>query len=80
MPWFIPTVLVSGLLFSAFFYGKALKHLTEGSNPLTTALLGTLASSERFTPTGRRYRMWSLAFGLGGVLLAALLIAIWLNS
>ena len=80
MRWLILAVLSSGLLLSAFFYGKALKHLAQGSNPVTTAFLGTLASNKRFTPAGRRYRMWSLGFGLGGALLAGLLIAIWLKS
>jgi len=73
MPWFIPAVFVSTLLLSALLYGKALKHIEHGSNPVKVAFLGTLASDEHFTPVGRRYRMWSVALALGGALAAALL-------
>ncbi len=66
-------ILITSWLVGAFFYGRALTNLSQGAAPITTAFLGTFASDDRFTPLGRRYRLVSLGFSLGGTALAILL-------
>jgi len=65
-------LFVASQLASVYFYGRSLKHLKPTADGITTTALGTLASDERFTPIGRRYRLMSVVVSLLGMCVAAL--------
>jgi hypothetical protein len=66
------SLLIVSWVVGIYYYGRALKHLAPGIDPVGTLFLGSLASDERFTPIGRRYRMIALGWSLGGTLVAVL--------
>jgi hypothetical protein len=66
------SIIVVSWLVGIYFYGRALKHLASGVDPVGTLFLGSLASDERFTPEGRRYRLMALGASLGGTVLGVL--------
>jgi len=76
MLWFILAVLILAVVPSVFFAGKALTEIQKGSDRFKVLVLGSLAGDEHFTPNGRRYRLWSLGFLGGGVLVAILIYII----
>jgi hypothetical protein len=76
MLWLILAVLIPAVVLSAFFTLKALNEIEKGSDPFKVLVLGSLAGDEHFTPAGRRYRLWSLGYLGGGVLVAILIYLI----
>jgi len=73
MPWYVPAVLIPSFGLSALFVIRSLTEVQRGADVGKLFALGLWARDEHFTPTGRRYRMWSLVCLGGGVLLVALI-------
>jgi hypothetical protein len=73
MPIYMPVILVPALVASAYLTLKALNELERGEDTFNVIALGLLAGDHRFTPKGRRYRMWSIGV-LGGAVLLVVLI------